>query len=178
MAHYIEQQLSTLEASGLVRVAQLEPDLEYLFRHVLVQDAVYESILRQDRRKLHLAVGGALERAYPDRLDTLSGRLAHHFAEAGAEDRALRYFVRAGDHAFAQYALMEAITHYSAALDLMWKQPDIDVEIATHLALRKGRAFELRGEYDSALTTYEKLEEIAIEHDQQDVLLIMLKRGW
>src|SRR5688500_10273968 len=122
MAQHIEQQLSTLGASGLVRVARVEPDLECLCRQVLVQDAVYESILRQDRRKLHLAVGNALERAYADRLDALAARLAHHFAEAGAEDRALRYFVRAGDHAFDQYALTEAITHYSAALDLMWKQ--------------------------------------------------------
>jgi tetratricopeptide (TPR) repeat protein len=175
MAHHLEQQLSHLEASGLVRVAQLEPDLEYLFRHGLIQDAVYESLLRQDRRRLHLAVGEALERIYPQRLDALSARLAHHFAEAGAGERALPYYVRAGDHAFAQYALLEAITNYSAGLDLMWKQPagrsTINVETAKHLLLRKGRAFELRGEYDSALSTYEKMEQIASEHNEQHVLL-------
>src|SRR5688572_5825013 len=92
--------LSRLEHSGLIRLAQLEPEIEYLFRHVLVQDAVYESLLRQDRRKLHHAVGEALERAYPDRLDALAGMLATHFAEAGEQSRALDYYRRAGNHAF------------------------------------------------------------------------------
>src|SRR5256885_6437582 len=46
-------ELNTLEASGLVQVAALEPELEYLFRHALVQDAAYSSLLKQDRRTLH-----------------------------------------------------------------------------------------------------------------------------
>ena len=51
------QQLGNLEAAGLVSVAQLEPDLEYLFRHSLLQDAVYSTLVEDDRKQLHLLVG-------------------------------------------------------------------------------------------------------------------------
>jgi predicted ATPase len=74
MSQPIDQQLGTLEHAGLIHLAQLQPDLEYLFRHVLVQDAAYDSLLRQDRRHLHRAVAEVLERLYPDRLDALAAR--------------------------------------------------------------------------------------------------------
>ena len=48
--------LGTLETAGLIRVAKVEPDLEYLFRHALVQDTAYASLLESDRKRLHLAV--------------------------------------------------------------------------------------------------------------------------
>ncbi|MGH2522606.1 MAG: hypothetical protein ACRDH2_08895 [Anaerolineales bacterium] len=69
--------LSTLETSGLIRLAARQPELEYLFRHALIQEAAYGSLVKADRRNLHRAVGEALERLYPDRL------LARTCADAG-----------------------------------------------------------------------------------------------
>ena len=60
-----ELQLDTLESKGLIRLAAIDPELEYLFRHALVQDAAYESLLKQERRALHRQVGEALEQLYP-----------------------------------------------------------------------------------------------------------------
>ena len=60
-------ELNTLEASGLVQVATLEPELEYLFRHALVQDAAYSSLLKQDRRTLHRLAADTLLALYPER---------------------------------------------------------------------------------------------------------------
>ncbi len=56
----LRTRLSALEASGLIRLAQVEPEIEYLFRHALVQDAAYASLLKADRRILHRTVGEAL----------------------------------------------------------------------------------------------------------------------
>ena len=56
-----DTQVGVLEAKGLIRLAALRPELEYLFRHGLVQDAAYTSLLKQERRKLHGLVGVALE---------------------------------------------------------------------------------------------------------------------
>ncbi|NJD59931.1 MAG: hypothetical protein FIA98_11095, partial [Anaerolineae bacterium] len=53
--------LSALESAGLIQVAKVEPDLEYLFRHSMVQDAAYAALLDSDRKRLHLAVGNAIE---------------------------------------------------------------------------------------------------------------------
>src|SRR5688572_6159548 len=114
----LDLQLNQLETSGLVRVAQLHPELEYIFRHALVQDAVYESLLRQDRRKLHRMVGETLERAYPQRVEELAALLGSHFALAEDSERALHYCLIAARSAERRYANQEAITHYSAALHL------------------------------------------------------------
>ena len=166
----IDPHLGTLETAGLIRVAQLQPELEYLFHHALVQDAVYESLLRQDRRKLHLAVGMALERAYPDRLDLLAGRLAEHFAVAGEDQRAFEYFIRAGDHAYRQYALMEAINAYTRAIEI-GARLDLSADQIRHSYLTLGRAYELRAQYDDALATYGELEHLAQKIGDQSLEL-------
>ena len=111
-------QLSALESAGLLRVAQYEPELEYLFRHTLVQDAAYATLLSSDRQRLHRVVGEALEHLYPDRLNEYAAMLARHFEQAGDAQHALAYFVRAGDAALALYANEEAEGHYRSALAL------------------------------------------------------------
>jgi serine phosphatase RsbU (regulator of sigma subunit) len=110
--------LSVLESAGLIQVAKVEPDLEYLFRHSMVQDAAYASILESDRKSLHLAVGDAIEQLYPDRKRELSAILGYHFKEAGQDERALYYFIIAGDEALAVYANQEAEIQYRRALEL------------------------------------------------------------
>ncbi len=114
----LEQHLDSLEFSGLIRLAQMEPEVEYLFRHALVQDVVYTSLLNRDRQQLHNAVGHALERLYPERLEFLSPVLGHHFDAAGDEQRACAYFIMAGNRALAAYANREAENHYRRALEL------------------------------------------------------------
>jgi serine phosphatase RsbU (regulator of sigma subunit) len=110
--------LGTLESAGLIQVAKLEPDLEYLFRHSLVQDAAYASLLDSDRKRLHLAVGNAIESLYPDRKRQMAAILGYHFEEAGEDQRALDYFILAGDEALGVYANEEAEIQYRRALQL------------------------------------------------------------
>jgi len=111
--------LGTLESAGLIRVAKVEPDLEYHFLHALVQEAAYASLLESDRKRLHLAVGDAIESLYPDRQRELAALLGHHFREAGQEARALSYFLMAGDEALAAYANDEAEIQYRRALEMV-----------------------------------------------------------
>ena len=67
-------ELGTLEASGLIQVATLDPELEYLFRHALVQDAAYSSLLKQDRRALHRLAADTLLSLYPERKRERKGK--------------------------------------------------------------------------------------------------------
>jgi predicted ATPase len=129
-----EMQLDTLEAKGLIRLAAYRPELEYLFRHWLVQDAAYGSLLKQERRELHLLVGKALEVLYPDRLVELAGVLALHFEQAGDTDKAIEYLVAAGRHAVARNAIREAYSAFNRAATLL--PPVADDEA---MALRRQR---------------------------------------
>ena len=111
--------LDTLEARGLIRLATIQPELEYLFRHWLVQEAAYGSLLKQERRQLHRLVGDALEELYPDRRDELAAVLALHYEQAGENERAVEYLVIAGGQALARNALTEAYSAYDRALTLL-----------------------------------------------------------
>jgi serine phosphatase RsbU (regulator of sigma subunit)/class 3 adenylate cyclase len=110
--------LSSLENAGMVRVARLEPELEYLFQHALVQEAAYASLLSNDRKQLHLAVGRAVERLYPDRLQENAAILARHYSEAGKGKQALHYYILAGKAGIDCYCNQESEEHFRRALEL------------------------------------------------------------
>ncbi len=157
--------LNTLESAGLLRLAQLEPDVEYLFRHQLVQEAAYASLLAADRTRLHRAVGLAVERLYPGQLDELSAFLAHHFENAGDPERARKYYRAAGKKALASYANREAEQYFRKALALT-QGPITRAAIEVGL----GEALSRQGQYDEAMLTWR--EAIAIYLEQGDLDLV------
>lgn len=114
-----EIELDTLESKGLIRLATLSPELEYLFRHQLVQDAAYGSLLKQERRELHGHVGEALEQLYPERRGELAPVLAMHFEQAGETDKAVDYYAEGARHALGANAIHEAYAGFDRAATLV-----------------------------------------------------------
>ncbi len=168
-------QLGLLESAGLIRLASIQPELEYLFRHVLVKDAAYHSLVKGDRRALHRAVGETLENVYarsdPDHIPSqLYPLLGLHFAEAGDAHRALRYFSLAGRAAAAVYANMEAAAHFTQALAAAGPAGASAADWID-LHTRLGRVYELAGNYPAALATYAKLEALGAQRDDQSMVL-------
>lgn len=143
--------LSSLESAGLIRVAQVEPELEYLFRHTLVQEAAYASLLTTDRKRLHLAVGEAVEVMYPDRLASreIAATLARHFEEAGDSPRALKYYTLAGKAALASFANQEAESNYRRALSLTHSEAEL-----AELLSRLGEALYGQSRFREAIQTW------------------------
>ena len=170
----IDARLNALEASGLIRQAQALPDLQYLFRHALLQDAAYRSLVRDDRRAQHSLVGQVLERLYPERLEEFAAMLALHFDEAGEEERALKYYTQAGDFALRRYANAEAISHYTCALDILRRSPGLRAAPVSQLYTRRGRAFELSGQFEQALANYTAMEAYALDRDDRVLMLAAL----
>ena len=136
----LAQHLAQLESSGLIRLEQVEPELEYSFRHELLREAAYGSMLKSELAEWHRAVGMALEALYPGRLASseLAPMLAHHFLEAGDQERALKYLTRAGDAELASFANVEAEQHYQRALELPASEPG-RVELLSGLGLAYSR---------------------------------------
>jgi tetratricopeptide (TPR) repeat protein len=164
-----DTQLDTLTAKGLVRLAAERPELEYLFRHALVQDAAYGSLLKQERRELHGRVGEALEALYPDRTDELAPVLAMHFEQAGDPEKAINYYVAGGQHALQQNAIHEAYGAFDQAAVLIDRTIETD-GAATETPLRRRRRIEVklgraRAGYSflSADQALQALEEIVTE---------------
>ncbi len=159
----LSSQLATLESTGLIRLVQLQPEIEYLFRHALIQEAAYHSLVKSNRRSLHAAVGQALENLYPGRLDSpeLAPVLARHFAEAGDQPRALRYYTLAGRAAAGMYASAEAIHHFGQALELAHSLK-ADDGVIVDLFLRRGHIFTLNAQDAEALENFEAMQAWAV----------------
>lgn len=135
-------ELATLEAKGLIRLATSYPELEYLFRHWLVQDAAYGSLLKQERRELHRRVGNALEALYPERRSDLAAVLALHFEQAGDKQKAIDYLLAAGRYALERNALREAHSAYQRAAALLPEMTSDEDEtlLQQRLEIEIGRA--------------------------------------
>lgn len=111
------QGLDRLEDAQLIRQKQRIPELEYVFKHALAQEAAYDSILLEERRKLHARVGAAIEVTMADRLDEFYGLLAHHYSAAQQWNKAQEYLFKAGDQAGRIAADAEALASYRRAMD-------------------------------------------------------------
>ena len=114
----VPHHLLTLQEHELIAQIATDPGSEYAFRHVLIQDAIYHSILRSQRLFFHQRVAEALRSLFPDRLAEFAPLLAHHFREGGDPQAAMTYYTLAGDTAFRLYANAEAVANYTEALEL------------------------------------------------------------
>jgi class 3 adenylate cyclase len=127
-----------LSASGLV-FASTSTEASFLFKHALVQDAAYSTLLRRARQQLHVRIAEALEQRFPDQVAREPELLAHHFAQAQQMDRAADYWLRAGRQAAEQSANLEAIRHLSKGLEslkALAEGPERDRhELAAQIAL-------------------------------------------
>jgi predicted ATPase len=112
----LDKQLGSLQRVELLREAERLPELEYIFKHELARDAAYGSILNRKRRELHRRVAEAIEAMFPDRLEEHAHRLARHYALAGDDRPALKYYSMAGEQAAALHANAEGARHFADAL--------------------------------------------------------------
>jgi tetratricopeptide (TPR) repeat protein len=113
----LDQSLTDLETRELIREKARVPELEYVFKHALVQEATYESILLQRRKELHRKVALATETIFPDRLEEFFSLLAYHYSKAEDWEKAQDYLFKAGDQAGKIAADTEALAHYEEAID-------------------------------------------------------------
>ncbi len=115
--------LDQLVGSELLFRRGRAPDATYVFKHALVQDAAYGSLLRAKRQAMHQKIVAALEENYPERAKTEPEVLAHHYTEAGLAGSAVKYWQRAGQQALQGSANPEAVGHLRKGLTLLMTVP-------------------------------------------------------
>ena len=100
------------------------PEASYLFKHALVQDAAYGSLLRSRRQRLHRRIVAALEERFPEIVLAQPALLAQHCQEAGLAEQAVAYWLKAGQQALARSAMAEAVAQLRKGLDVLAGLPD------------------------------------------------------
>jgi tetratricopeptide (TPR) repeat protein len=120
----LDAALDKLVAAGIVLPEGRGLERGFSFKHALVRDAAYESLLLGRRREWHERIARALEQSFPGTVANEPELLAYHFAEAGSAAPACDYRMRAGDRAVSRSAYQEAVAHFSAGLKLADALPD------------------------------------------------------
>jgi len=145
----LQAALDQLGDSGLLFCRGIPPHASYLFKHALVQDAAYGTLLRARRQELHARVATALEQHFADLVERQPEILAHHLTAAGEAERAVDQWLKAGQYAAARLAHLEAIRHFDrglATLALLQEGPardgrETELQLARGLSLFTAKGF-------------------------------------
>ena len=114
--------LYKLERAGLIKPRALHPEMEFMFKHALIQEVSYGSLLRRERQRVHERIGRTIERIYRDRLSEFDETLAIHFKKSIATDKATDYLIRSGTKALRRCALDESDQYFKTAKSMLEQQ--------------------------------------------------------
>jgi predicted ATPase len=145
----LQSALEQLTRTGLIFGRGEPPDSTYIFKHALLQEAAYASLLRARRQHLHRRIADALEHQFAELAETQPQLMAHHLAEAGLTERAINYLQKAGQRANESSANAEAIGHLKLALELLQSLPDspehkqkgLELQVMLTQAMIAGRGY-------------------------------------
>jgi class 3 adenylate cyclase/tetratricopeptide (TPR) repeat protein/DNA polymerase III delta prime subunit len=140
----LHEALDRLNHAGLLFVRGTPPQSSYIFKHALVQDAAYGTLLRSRRQRLHARIVATLEDRFPEIVLAQPALMAQHSATAGLAEKAVDYWLKAGQQALAHSAMREAIAQLRQGLDVLAGLPDT--------SCRKRRELDLQTALGGALT--------------------------
>jgi class 3 adenylate cyclase/tetratricopeptide (TPR) repeat protein len=161
----IDRGLSTLERLDLIRTRALQPDLEYMFKHPLTQEVVYNGLLKKERLVIHEQVALVMEQLFQDRLSEFYETLAFHFKRGQSVSKAVDYLMKSGEKSAGRYAVEEAHHYYKEAFDILSNKPDKSREqerLLIDLIIKWALVFYHRGDWgelEKLLRAHEDLAE-------------------
>jgi predicted ATPase len=180
--HDLQAALARLGDAGLVFCRGTAPQATFLFKHALVRDAAYGTLLRGQRQQIHARVSATLENQFPEIVAGQPQLIAQHCAEAGLNEKAVGYHLKAGQQALARSAMTEAVAQLQKGLDLLGSLPENALrgqqELDLHIAL--GRALlATRGHSSPAVgETIVRARTLAEQLDRPDYLVPLLHFQW
>jgi class 3 adenylate cyclase len=120
----LQQSLRQLVDAELLYQRGMPPQATYTFKHALIQDAAYQSLLRSTRQQYHLRLAQVLAEHFPETAEIQPELLAHHYTQAGLVEQAIPYWQRAGQQASDRSANVEAISHFTTGIELLMTLPE------------------------------------------------------
>jgi class 3 adenylate cyclase/predicted ATPase len=178
----LKNALGKLVGAELVFARGEPPAASYVFKHALVQEAAYETLLKSNRHQLHGRIAKALEDSFSEVTDTQPEILAHHYTEAGLSETAIKWWDKAGDLAIRRSANVEAVRHFSRAIKLLQISSEPRGRDSSELAMRikmSGPLIATRGYVTQALAdNYERAWELCNKLQQDESAFPVMYGQW
>jgi len=167
----LQRELEKLVEAELVYQRGVLPQATYVFKHALIQDAAYESLLKSTRQHYHQRIAQVLESQFPETVEAQPELLAHHYTEGGLTEQAISYWYQAGQRASERSAFVEAIAHHTTGLAVLAALPspsehaldELDLQSAlgaTSMLLKGHSAPEVENTYTRARALCQQLGDI------------------
>ena len=132
----LEDILQQLERSELVFRRGVPPEATYTFKHALVQDTAYQSLLKSRRQQIHASIASTLKSQFPESVEAEPETLAHHYTAAGLAQQAVAYWLKAGQQALKRSANPEAFAHLGKGLELVASLPETEDRLRQEIHLQ------------------------------------------
>jgi tetratricopeptide (TPR) repeat protein len=115
----VDQGLNTLERLDFIRTRSLQPELEYMFKHPLTQEVVYNGLLKKERQEIHEQIALVMEQLFQERLPEFYETLAFHYLRGRSTVKAVKYLMLSGRKSLTRYAVEEADQYFREAFDIL-----------------------------------------------------------
>jgi len=162
---HLDRLLSGLERLSLIQTRAIQPDLEYVFKHALTQEVVYNGLLKKERRTIHERIGLVMEQLFQDRLEDFCEALAFHFQRGRSIDKAVDYLARSGAKSLKRYSVEESHRYFGQAFELLSAKPErtrAEDALLVDLLIEWALVFYYRGDFktlNELLTAHQDLAE-------------------
>jgi class 3 adenylate cyclase/tetratricopeptide (TPR) repeat protein len=132
----LQHELGRLVEAEIMYQRGVLPQATYVFKHALIQDAAYESLLKSTRQSYHRRIAAVLVEQFPETAETQPELLAYHYTEAGLQESAVSYWHKAGQRAIERSAHVEAFVHLHKGLEILATRPDTRTRAQAELSLQ------------------------------------------
>ena len=166
----IDRCLGGLERLDLIRTRSFQPELEYVFKHAVTQEVVYDGLLRKERQDIHERTALVMEELFHERLSEFYEGLAFHFKQGRSLHKAVDYLVKSGEKSLKRYAVEESHQYFKEAYDLLMEKPDRtkeEEETLIDLLNKWSVVFYYRGDFRELADLFNAHEEVAESLDDR-----------
>jgi class 3 adenylate cyclase/tetratricopeptide (TPR) repeat protein len=166
----VDQYLSVLERLDLIKTKSIQPDIEYMFKHALTQEVVYNGLLKKERIEIHEQIGLVMEALFHNRVHDFSETLAFHFLKGKSHHKAVKYLIISGEKSYKKYAVDEAHQHFKLAYNIVCSKFDQSHEtekLKIQLIVKWAFVYYFRGDFRNLETLLQENEKAA--HSTSDL---------
>lgn len=168
----IDRRLSGLERFDLIKTKSIQPDLEYIFKHALTQEVVYNGLLKKERREIHEQIGSVIEELFRNRLPEFYETLAFHFKNGHSFVKAVHYLMKSAEKSLKRYAVDESHQSYKEAFEILCdlkNETKEYCELLIKLTVDWAMVYYYRGDFKGLTELLETHEAIAKSLDDKEI---------
>jgi class 3 adenylate cyclase/tetratricopeptide (TPR) repeat protein len=172
-------QLETLQRLEFIIPKEISPDTEYIFKHALIHEVVFDCLLQKRKEELHEIIGQSIERLYPERLEELVEVLAYHYRQSSFKNKAIEYLRRSARKARNRYTIEESHNYYQQAFEIITNKENRNREEQSELLdiiLEWAEVYYYRGNFRTLIDILVRHEKLAEESGEKSRYAMFL--GW